>query len=54
MNDEPGILRCHAIHCRFLARGSVFARKRTLLFTMAIDLEEQAAAIDALKLVDPE
>ena len=53
MDDKTGNLRRHAAHCRFMARGTVTQRTRTILCTMAIELEGQADVIDALKSTDP-
>ena len=54
MDDKAGDLRRHAAHCRFMARSSVTERTRTILFTMAIELDGQADLIDAVRPVDPE
>lgn len=53
MDDEPGELRRHAAHCRFMARSSVTQRARTVLCMMAIELDGRAAVFDAPRSVDP-
>ena len=52
MDDKAGDLRRHATHCRFLARSSLSEWRRTILFTMAMEFEGQAAAMDGPK-ADP-
>ena len=53
MNDEAGDLRRHAAHCRFMARSALTQRARTILSTMASELDGQADAIDAAKPIAP-
>jgi hypothetical protein len=46
MDDKAGNLRRHAASCRFQARSAVSMRTRTVFFTMAYEMDEEAAAID--------
>lgn len=54
MDDKAGDLRRHAAHCRFMARSALTGRMRTILSTMASELDDQADAMDALKPMVPE
>ena len=51
MDDKAGDLRRHAAHCRFIARSALSERTRTILFTMAMEFDEQADAIAARPIV---
>ena len=54
MDDKATDLRRHAAHCRFMARTAVTYHTRTILCTMAVELEGQADVLDALRSIGPE
>jgi len=54
MDGKARDLRRHAANCRFMARSAVSVRARTDLFAMAMELDDEAAALDAADPIDPE
>jgi len=49
MDDKVYELQRHAAHCRLMARSSIRERTRANLFTLALQLEDRADAINLAK-----